>query len=109
MRAVPFDSHAVAKELKAAGFTNDQAEAVTRVVRNAQAVDLSSLATRSDGQRVGRHSTEQNPIDRLFSDCSNDVAYAKNMHAREGFLGDPDRRNSASARFVSLAKQAGKT
>jgi hypothetical protein len=41
MSAVPFDTHAVVKELKAAGFTDDQAEAVTRVVRNAQAVDMS--------------------------------------------------------------------
>jgi hypothetical protein len=48
MSAVPFYKHAVVKELKAAGFTDDQAEAVTRVVRNAQAVDLSSLATKAD-------------------------------------------------------------
>jgi hypothetical protein len=41
MSAVPFDTHAVVKELKAAGFADDQAEAVTRLVRNAQAVDLS--------------------------------------------------------------------
>jgi hypothetical protein len=38
------------KELKAAGFTDDQAEAVTRVVRNAQSLDLSSLATKTDLQ-----------------------------------------------------------
>jgi hypothetical protein len=48
MSAVPFDTHAVVKELKAAGFADDQAEAVTRLVRNAQAVDLSSLATKTD-------------------------------------------------------------
>ena len=45
MSAAPFDTHA---ELKAAGFTDEQAEAVTRVVRNAQAVDMSSLTTKTD-------------------------------------------------------------
>ncbi len=48
MSAIPFDTHEVAKELKAAGFTDEQAEAVTRVVRNAQNVDLSNLATKTD-------------------------------------------------------------
>jgi len=48
MNALPFDTHEVVKELKAAGFTDEQAEAVTRVVRNAQSVDLSSLATKAD-------------------------------------------------------------
>lgn len=42
------DTHAVVKELKAAGFTDEQAEAVTKVVRQAQDVDLSSLATKID-------------------------------------------------------------
>jgi len=48
MNAVPFDTHEVVKELKAAGFTDEQAEAVTRVVRDAQGVDLSDLATKTD-------------------------------------------------------------
>lgn len=48
MNAVPFDTHEVVKELKAAGFTDDQAEAVTRVVRDAQAIDLSNLVTKAD-------------------------------------------------------------
>ncbi len=38
------------KELKAAGFTDEQAEAVTRVVRGAQSIDLSNLVTRTDLQ-----------------------------------------------------------
>ncbi len=46
--AMVLDTHEVVKELKAAGFTEDQAEAVTRVVRRAQDVDLSSLATKTD-------------------------------------------------------------
>lgn len=48
MPTVTLDTHEVVKELKAAGFTDEQAEAVTRVVRRAQDVDLSNLATRTD-------------------------------------------------------------
>jgi hypothetical protein len=46
--AITFDTHEVVKQLKAAGFTDEQAEAVTRVVHTAQRVDLSSLATKTD-------------------------------------------------------------
>ena len=42
------DTHEVVKELKAAGFTGDQAEAVARVMRRAEELDLSHLATKSD-------------------------------------------------------------
>ncbi len=45
---VGFDTHAVVKELVAAGFTGEQAEAVTRAVRQAQDIDLSNLATKTD-------------------------------------------------------------
>ncbi len=48
MPTVTLDTHEVVKELKATGFTDEQAEAVTRVVRRAQDVDLSNLATRTD-------------------------------------------------------------
>ena len=48
MAVVPLDTHEVVKELRAAGFTDEQAEAVTRVVRKAQEIDLSNLATKSD-------------------------------------------------------------
>jgi len=48
MTFVGLDTHAVVKELKAAGFTDMQAEAVTAVVRNAQNIDLSNLATKTD-------------------------------------------------------------
>src|ERR1700733_7871166 len=46
------DTLEVAKELKAAGFTDAQAEALTRVVSRAQDVDLSQLATKSDLTRM---------------------------------------------------------
>ncbi len=39
------DTHEVGKELKAAGFTDDQAKAMTRLVRRPQAIDLSNLVT----------------------------------------------------------------
>src|SRR5712691_4302290 len=42
------DTHEIVKDLKAAGFTDDQAEAVTRAVKRAQDLDLSNLATRTD-------------------------------------------------------------
>ncbi len=48
MTVLALDTHEVVKELLAAGFTNVQAEAVTRVVRRAQDVDLSNLATKGD-------------------------------------------------------------
>ena len=50
MAAVLFDTHKVVTDLKAAGFTNEQAEAVTQAVRDAQSVDLSNLATKADLQ-----------------------------------------------------------
>ena len=50
MAVVALDTHAVVKELQAAGFSEAQAEAVTRAVRRAQDVDLSHLATKSDIQ-----------------------------------------------------------
>lgn len=48
MTVIALDTHAIVKELKAAGFNEAQAEAVTRVVQQAQDVDLSNLATKVD-------------------------------------------------------------
>jgi phenylalanyl-tRNA synthetase alpha subunit len=48
MSIIAIDTYEVVQELKAAGFTEVQAEAVTRAVRKAQDVDLSNLATKSD-------------------------------------------------------------
>jgi hypothetical protein len=42
------DTHAVVKELLAAGFTDIQAETLTGALRKTQDIDLSSLATKSD-------------------------------------------------------------
>jgi len=42
------DTHELVKDLKAAGFNEDQAEAVTRVVTKARDIDLSNLATKTD-------------------------------------------------------------
>jgi DNA-binding transcriptional regulator GbsR (MarR family) len=47
MTFIALDTLAVVKDLKAAGFTDDQAEAVARVVRRGQDVDLSELATKA--------------------------------------------------------------
>jgi hypothetical protein len=42
------DTHELVKDLKASGFTDAQAEAVTRAVRLAQDLDLSNVATKTD-------------------------------------------------------------
>ena len=42
------DTSAIARKLKAAGFSEDQAEAVTGVFRDARETDLSTLATTAD-------------------------------------------------------------
>jgi hypothetical protein len=48
MALTTFDTHELVKDLKAAGFTDDQAEAVTRAVKNARDIDLSDVATKAD-------------------------------------------------------------
>ena len=42
------DTHELVKDLKASGFSDDQAEAVTRAVTKARDIDLSNLATKTD-------------------------------------------------------------
>lgn len=42
------DTHELVKDLKASGFSDAQAEAVTRAVRLAQDLDLSNIATKTD-------------------------------------------------------------
>ena len=42
------DTHELVKDLKASGFTDAQAEAVTRAVRQAQDLDFSNIATKTD-------------------------------------------------------------
>jgi hypothetical protein len=44
------DTHEVVKELRAVGFTDEQAEAVTRVIRRSRDIDLSDLVTKADFQ-----------------------------------------------------------
>lgn len=48
MTVVALDTLEMAKELKAAGFSDQQAEAVTRLVHRSHDVDLSNLATKAD-------------------------------------------------------------
>ncbi len=50
MTVTALDTHEVVKELRAVGFTDEQAEAVTRVIRKAQEIDLSNLVTKADLQ-----------------------------------------------------------
>ena len=48
MAMVSLDTHATVKELKAAGFSEGQAEALTDVVRKSREFDLATLATKAD-------------------------------------------------------------
>ncbi|WP_027173437.1 hypothetical protein [Methylobacterium sp. 10] len=48
MATIALDTLAIARKLKAAGFSDDQAEAVTGVLRETQETDLSTLVTKSD-------------------------------------------------------------
>nr|WP_294555238.1 hypothetical protein [uncultured Rhodopila sp.] len=48
MAVTALDTHAIVKQLVAAGFTGEQAEAVTGVVRDAQTLAFSELATKAD-------------------------------------------------------------
>jgi hypothetical protein len=48
MAITALDTHQTVKDLTAAGFTDAQAEALAYALRQAQQIDLSKLATKSD-------------------------------------------------------------
>lgn len=48
MAITALDTHQTVKDLTAAGFTDTQAEALAYALRQAQQIDLSELATKSD-------------------------------------------------------------
>jgi hypothetical protein len=52
------DTLQTVKDLTAAGFTDAQAEAVTRVLRQAQQIDFSDLATAADIADIRREITD---------------------------------------------------
>ena len=52
MAAVAFDTYKMIKHLRESGFTDTQAEAVSALVQEAGAADLSHLATREDAARL---------------------------------------------------------
>ncbi len=59
MAMLGFDTHAVFKDLHAAGFTEQQAEVLTRTVRQAQEAFLADLPTKAD------HAVLRNDIETL--------------------------------------------
>ena len=76
MAVTALDTHEVVKELRAVGFTDEQAEAVTRVIRKAQEIDLSELVTRADFQ-LGMAATKsdlKNELAAVRSDLKNELA-----------------------------------
>ena len=48
MAVSALDTHELVKDLKSAGFTDEQAEAVTRAVKRSHELDFSDLATKAD-------------------------------------------------------------
>ncbi len=48
MTAVAFDTYALVRRLKASGLSEDQAEAITGVLKDGRESDLASLATKVD-------------------------------------------------------------
>jgi hypothetical protein len=46
------DTHELVRDLEASGFTDEQAEAVTRAIRLAQDLDFSNVATKTDLAQV---------------------------------------------------------
>ena len=58
MTVTTLDTHETVKELLAAGFTDDQAEAVTRLVRRAQDIDLSNSGHKRRSESAGLAATQ---------------------------------------------------
>ncbi len=52
MSLATLDTHEVVRDLRSAGFTDAQAEAVARNIRKAQDLDLSTLATKVDVEKL---------------------------------------------------------
>ncbi|AWN55587.1 DUF1640 domain-containing protein [Methylobacterium sp. 17Sr1-1] len=48
MTAIAFDTYAMVRRLKASGFSEDQAEAITGALKDGRESDLASLATKTD-------------------------------------------------------------
>ena len=70
------DTLQTAKDLTAAGFTDVQAEAVTRVLRQVQNIDLSGFATKTD---LDRAITElRNEMKLEFANVRREMAEIKN-------------------------------
>jgi hypothetical protein len=70
------DTLQAAKDLTAAGFTDMQAEAVTRVLRQVQNIDLSEFATKTD---LDRAITElRNEMKLEFANVRREMAEMKN-------------------------------
>lgn len=57
MTATTFDTLRISKRLKAAGFSDEQAETVTGILRETRDADLTSLATKQDLQLLEQRLT----------------------------------------------------
>lgn len=57
MTSTTFDTLQISKRLKAAGFSDEQAETVTGILRETRDADLTSLATKQDLQLLEQRLT----------------------------------------------------
>lgn len=81
MSLATLDTHAVVKDLQSAGFTDAQAEAVARNIHKAQDLDLSTLATKVDLEKVRTDLTAE--IARVRSDLTAEIAKLRNEFSIE--------------------------
>ena len=75
MSLATLDTHEVVKDLQSAGFTDAQAEAVARNLRKAQDLDLSTLATKLDLEKV--RTDLKGDIDKVRADLTVAIAESK--------------------------------
>ncbi len=71
MSLATLDTHEVVKDLQSAGFTDAQAEGGARNIRKAQDLDLSSLATKPDVEKVRADLTGE--IQKVRSDLTSEI------------------------------------
>jgi Skp family chaperone for outer membrane proteins len=103
VNVLAIDTHEVVKELKAVGFSEDQAEAVTRVVRRSQDVDLSGFATKLDLETSieSLRKDIQNEIQALRKDVQGEIqALRKEMQSESQSL-----RKEMQSEFQTVGRE----
>jgi DNA-binding transcriptional MerR regulator len=74
MSVATLDTHQVVKSLRAVGFSEEQAEAVTQVVRDSQNLDLTTLATKTDLADVMATMATKTELAEVKAELKTDIA-----------------------------------